>query len=87
MGWMNCHLHGFTISEKNTRPIAAVRIQMPNPEWDEGDEVDEGKDLREWMRLEKGDVFDPSDWVCTDVEFENPKILLKEFLRDQKLYG
>ena len=50
MGWMNCHLHGFTISEKNARPVNAVRIQMPNPEWDEGDELDESKEqLIDWL--------------------------------------
>jgi Plasmid pRiA4b ORF-3-like protein len=165
IGWMNCHLHGFVISEKNARPIDAIRIQMPNPEWDEGDELNEseellidwlpkrvkqclytydfgdtwnhtilfekmlpaekkrypiciagkndcppedcggpggyahlrsvinqsssreGRELREWMGLEKGGTFDPSHWACTDVEFENPKALLKEFLKNQELYG
>ena len=50
MGWMNCHLHGFILSEKNARLNAGIRIQMPNPEWDEGGELDESKErLMDWF--------------------------------------
>lgn len=50
MGWMNCHLHGFRISKQQKEPYRPICIQIPNPEWDTGDELDESKEkLRDWF--------------------------------------
>lgn len=45
MGWAGGHLHGFTISEKKFGPYRPISIQIPDPEWDEGDDLDESKEL------------------------------------------
>lgn len=166
MGWMNGHLHAFTLSRKNGKTSDAIRIQMPNDLWEDDEYLDEskvklnawlpgavkqclymydfgdgwdhtvlfegafpleegivyprciagkndcppedcggpqgymhmrsvinkassreGKEMREWIGLEKGEKFDPSQWSCADVEFEDPKAVLKEFLKDQERYG
>jgi len=45
VGWAGGHLHGFTMSEKKFGAYRPISIQMPDPEWDEGNELDESKEL------------------------------------------
>jgi len=40
----------------------------------------EGRELREWMGLDKGEIYDPTVWSAEEVEFGDPKEELKEYL-------
>jgi hypothetical protein len=44
-----------------------------------------GKELREWLGLERGERYDPAAFDVRGVEFKDPKRLLKEYLRDQEM--
>jgi hypothetical protein len=163
MGWGDGHLHAFYMADKKRGGAQFIHIQMPNPEWDSSEDLDEskelvanwfpkklkqcvhtydfgdswdhtilfersivtesrkrypiciaganacpfedcggvggymhlisvindpksqeGKELREWMGLEKKEIYDPTDWKCEDVSFENPKKRLEEYLSYQE---
>ena len=43
-----------------------------------------GKELREWLGLEKGERDDPKAFDVRDVVFGDPKNLLKGYLQDQE---
>jgi len=43
----------------------------------------EGKELREWLMLEKNEIYDPSAWNIDEVEFRNPKTDLRDYLAEQ----
>ena len=38
-------------------------------------------ELREWLGLKKGEILDPSAWDYKEVTFNNPRKLLKEYLK------
>jgi hypothetical protein len=44
-----------------------------------------GKELRKWLCLERGEKYDPTAFDARDVEFNDPKRLLKEYLQDQEM--
>ncbi len=162
MGWIGYHLHGFTVSKNKAGSYQPIRIQIHNPEWDDGDELDEskellaswfpkkikqciytydfgdswdhtilfekiipaekdkkypvclagknacppddcggiggyydlltvisnpeserGQELREWMNLEEDEQYDPTVFNCSEIVFEEPKELLREYLENQ----
>ncbi len=166
MGWANCHLHGYYMTDKKYGRHRSIRIQMPHPEWTEKEDLDESKELlvnwfpkrlkqciytydfgdtwdhtvlfekivtlqtkrkiplcltgknacppedcggsggymrllsvinnpkhtedqelRDWMGLDKDESYDPKIFDSTTIGFDNPKKALKEYLRDQKMYG
>lgn len=166
MGWMNCHLHGYYMTNNKYGRLRPIRIQMPHPEWNTDGDLDESKELlinwfperlkqciytydfgdtwdhtvlfeklipreklkkypiclggkntcppedcggsggyerllsvvnnppnlegtelRDWLGLEKNEQYDPTVFNIKEVGFDNPKVALKEYLRDQAMYG